>query len=53
MKSVVTDGNAYRLSEVALSCHIVQTQTYPGLMQPHWMNTETRKTFSGKMFTDY
>lgn len=25
----------YRLSEVTLSCHIVQTQTYPGLMQPH------------------
>lgn len=29
------DGNAHRLSEVALSCYVIQAETDPGLMQPH------------------
>lgn len=43
LKCVVTDGDAYRLSEVALSRYIIQTQTYPGLMQPYWMHRENSK----------
>lgn len=39
---VVFIGKAYRLSEVALSCYIIQTQTYTGLMQPDWICRENR-----------
>lgn len=44
---VVIIGKAYRLSEVALSCYIIQTQTYTGLMQPDWIQREQKwETFS-------
>lgn len=46
-KNYVTD----RLSEVALSCYIIQAQTDASLMQPDWRGEQRWTRFSDKMFS--